>query len=318
LRRRNAKLRGDAWPRFRWVLRCAVMSTANLDIRPVVRVVTAHRQLEGGGFVVRRPFPSAALRLADPFLLLDEMGPVTYGPGEAVGAPDHPHRGFETVTYMLDGAFEHEDSAGHRGKIASGDVQWMTAGRGVVHSEMPARAIREDGGRVHGFQLWVNLPARDKMIDPRYQEIPRSRMPEGASDDGLARVRVVAGEALGARAVIETRTPIAYHDWTLSPGASVDVPLPASHAAYAYVFGGAVRASGTELHDGQLGVFGDGSRVRLENAEQAESPARLLLLSGVPLREPVASYGPFVMNTKEQIQQAIADYQAGRLGAIAR
>jgi redox-sensitive bicupin YhaK (pirin superfamily) len=201
----------------------------NNDLRPIVRVVAAHRQLEGGGFVVRRPFPSAGLRLADPFLLLDEMGPASYGPGEAVGAPDHPHRGFETVTYMLEGEFEHEDSAGHRGNIGPGDVQWMTAGRGVVHSEMPSRAIRDAGGRVHGFQIWVNLPARDKMIEPRYQEIPRTRIPEAASADGLARVRVIAGEALGARAVIETRTPIAYHDWTLAPGASVDVPLPPSY-----------------------------------------------------------------------------------------
>jgi redox-sensitive bicupin YhaK (pirin superfamily) len=288
------------------------------DVRPILRVVPAHRQLEGGGFVVRRPFPSQGLRLADPFLLLDEMGPVDYAPGEAVGAPDHPHRGFETVTYVLDGEFEHEDSAGHRGAIGPGDVQWMTAGRGVVHSEMPSRAIRAGGGRVHGFQLWVNLPARDKMIAPRYQEIPRARIPEAATDDGLARVRVIAGEALGARAIIETRTPIAYHDWTLSPGGAVDVPLPPGHAAYVYVFGGAVNASGAEVGDGQLGVLGEGSHVRLENGPQATSAARVLLLAGVPLREPVVSYGPFVMNTKDQIEQAIVDYQAGRLGAIAR
>src|SRR3712207_6816599 len=142
-------------------------------IRPIERIVAAHRQREGGGFIVRRPFPTAGLRLADPFLLLDEMGPVEYAPGEAVGAPDHPHRGFETVTYMLEGAGEHEDSAGHRGTIGPGAVQWMTAGRGVVHAEMPARALRERGGRMHGFQLWVNLPARDKMTAPSYQEIPR-------------------------------------------------------------------------------------------------------------------------------------------------
>jgi redox-sensitive bicupin YhaK (pirin superfamily) len=288
------------------------------DIRPVTHVVSAHRQLEGGGFVVRRPFPSAGLRLADPFLLLDEMGPASYGPGEAVGAPDHPHRGFETVTYMLEGEFEHEDSAGHRGKIGPGDVQWMTAGRGVVHSEMPSRSIREEGGKVHGFQIWVNLPARDKMIPPRYQEIPRGRIPEAASDDGRARVRVVAGEALGARAVIETRTPIAYHDWTLDPGAAVDVPLPPEYAAYAYVFGGSAVASGRAVGDGNLAVFGAGDRVRLEVPASATESARILVLAGVPLREPVVSYGPFVMNTKEQIAQAITDYQAGRLGAIAR
>ena len=165
--------------------------------RTVAAVITAHRQLEGGGFVVRRPFPTRGLDLVDPFLLLDEMGPAEYGPGEAKGAPDHPHRGFETVTYMLDGEFEHEDSAGHTGTIAPGDVQWMTAGAGVVHSEMPSRRIREKGGRVHGFQLWVNLPARDKMIAPRYQEVTSAGIPEATSPDGLARVRVIAGAALG-------------------------------------------------------------------------------------------------------------------------
>ena len=165
--------------------------------RKVERVITSQQQLEGGGFVVRRPFPTGALSLVDPFLLLDEMGPAEYAAGEAVGAPDHPHRGFETVTYMLEGAFEHEDSAGNRGAITAGDVQWMTAGRGVVHSEMPSLAIREKGGRVHGFQIWVNLPARDKMMDPRYQEVPSARIPEATSPDGLAKVRVIAGEALG-------------------------------------------------------------------------------------------------------------------------
>src|SRR3954454_16138410 len=202
--------------------------------RTVQRVITAHRQKEGGGFTVRRPFPTAGFAMADPFLLLDELGPVDYAPGEAVGAPDHPHRGFETVTYVLEGEGEHEDSAGHRGVIGPGDVQWMTAGRGVIHAEMPSRTLREQGGRMHGFQLWVNLPARDKMMEPRYQEIPRARIPEAAAPDGLARVRVIAGEALGARAVIETRTPIAYHDWTLAPGAEVGVPLPAAFAAYVY------------------------------------------------------------------------------------
>ena len=189
--------------------------------RKVERVITAHRQLEGGGFVVRRPFPTAALALVDPFLLLDEMGPADYAPGEAKGAPDHPHRGFETVTYMLEGQFEHEDSAGNKGAIAAGDVQWMTAGSGVVHSEMPADDIRRRGGLTHGFQVWVNLPARDKMMRPRYQEVPGSRIPRAVTGDGRAEVRVIAGEALGVRAVIDTRTPIVYQDWKLGPGALV-------------------------------------------------------------------------------------------------
>src|SRR4051812_17815524 len=233
------------------------------SIRPIIRVVTAHRQQEGAGFTVRRPFPGAGLSLADPFLLLDELGPVYYGPGEAIGAPDHPHRGFETVTYVLEGENEHEDSAGHRGTIGPGDVQWMTAGRGIVHSEMPSRAMRERGGRVHGFQIWVNLPAKDKMIAPRYQEIPSAGIPQATSPDGLATAKVIAGEVFGQRAVIETRTPIALHDWTLRPGASIEVPLPPSFAAYIYVFRGAVALGDTTLREGKLAMLGEGDAVHL-------------------------------------------------------
>jgi len=290
------------------------MKTGISEPREVTKIVTAHRQREGGGFIVRRPFPSAGFRHADPFLLLDEMGPVEYGPGEAIGAPDHPHRGFETVTYVLEGEMEHEDSAGHRGRLGAGDVQWMTAGRGIVHSEMPSRAMRQRGGRMHGFQIWVNLPARDKLTAPRYQEIPHAAIPEAATPDGRAVVHVIAGEALGAKAVIETRTPIGYLHWIFSPGASVDVPVPADHAAYVYVFDGAVRVGGREVKDGQLAILSDGNRVQLEASERAQA----LLLTGVPLREPVVQYGPFVMNTEKEIVQAIEDYQAGRLGEIAR
>ncbi len=288
--------------------------------RPVSRVIQAHTQEEGGGFVVRRPFPAPGLVQIDPFLLLDEMGPVTYGPGEAVGAPDHPHRGFETVTYLLEGDWEHEDSVGHRGHLAAGDVQWMTAGAGVVHSELPSRRIREEGGRVHGFQIWVNLPRRDKMMSPRYQEIPSARLPERTSEDGRSKVRLLAGEALGGKAVIETRTPVLLHDWTLSPGAQVEIPVPADHQVFAYVFSGSVRAGpeGREVRDGQAALFGAGDSIRLAVPAEAQEPARLLLLGGVPIREPVARYGPFVMNSPEEIHQAIVDFQAGRLGAIDR
>jgi redox-sensitive bicupin YhaK (pirin superfamily) len=288
--------------------------------RRVESVIKAHRQLEGGGFVVRRPFPTGALSLVDPFLLLDEMGPADYGPGEAVGAPDHPHRGFETVTYMLEGAFEHQDSAGHRGSITPGDVQWMTAGRGVVHSEMPTEAIRERGGRIHGFQVWVNLPARDKMMAPRYQEVPASNIPEGTSPDGRARVRVIAGEALGVRAVIDTRTPIVYQDWTLQPGAAVEQPLAGAHNSMVYVFDGEaeIGADGQAVTDGELALLGPGHSVRLAVPAGAPSHARLLLLAGQPLREPVARYGPFVMNTEAEIQKAMSDYRSGRLGEIER
>jgi len=287
-------------------------------LRNLTRVVTAHRQTEGGGFIVRRPYPTAGLDFVDPFLLLDEMGPVDYGPGEAVGAPDHPHRGFETVTYLLEGESQHEDSAGHTGMLRPGDVQWMTAGSGVVHSELPSRRIREQGGRVHGFQVWVNLPRRDKLMGPRYQEVPAAGIPVGRSSDGLAEVRVVAGEALGARAVIETRTPIFFQDWTLRPGAQVTLPLPAEHQASAYLFGGEALVAGTPVRDGQLALLGPGDAVELGAPKAATLPARLLLLSGVPLREPVARYGPFVMNTPEEIHQAIVDFQAGRMGEIRR
>ena len=289
-------------------------------VRDVSRIVTAHRQEEGGGFIVRRPLPSMTLTVADPFLLIDELGPVDYGPGEALGAPDHPHRGFETVSYILSGELEHEDSAGHRGVLRAGDVQWMTAGAGIVHSEMPSRALREAGGRVHGFQIWVNLPSRLKLTEPRYQEVASAKIPTAESADGLARVRVVAGEALGARAVIDTLTPIVYQDWSLEPGADVTLPLSAEQRALVYVFDGAVELgdAATTAQDGQLALLSDGDHVRLRAARGGSKTARLLLLAGAPLNEPVARYGPFVMNTKEELEQAFRDYQSGKMGAITR
>lgn len=263
--------------------------------------------------MVRRPLPSETVAIVDPFLLVDEMGPVEYGPGEAVGAPDHPHRGFETVTYALAGEFEHEDSAGHRGVLRAGDVQWMTAGGGIIHSEMPSQRIREDGGRVHGFQIWVNLPARLKMTRPRYQEVPAKDIPQAATADGKARVRVIAGEALGVRAVIDTHTPIVYQDWSLEEGADVTVPVPASYNAFVYVFEGSARIGEREVGDGQIAVLGPGDAVRMRGGK-----ARLLLLAGEPLRERVAHYGPFVMNDDEELIQAMRDFQSGRMGEITR
>ncbi|HEY3594617.1 MAG TPA: pirin family protein [Polyangiaceae bacterium] len=288
---------------------------------PILRqpkdVVTAHKQREGGGFIVRRPIPTASLPLADPFLLIDEMGPAEYGPGEAVGAPDHPHRGFETVTYMLEGEFEHEDSAGHRGSLRAGDVQWMTAGAGIVHSEMPSSRIREQGGKVHGFQIWVNLPAKLKMTQPRYQEVPGADIPSAQTEDGRARVRVVAGEALGARAVIDTHTPIVYLDWSLDPGADVTFDVPDLETALVYVFQGALRVGDDiEVKDGQLALLGPGTAVRLRNSGNEKS--RALFLAGKPLAEPVARYGPFVMSSENELKQAVRDYQTGRMGEITR
>jgi redox-sensitive bicupin YhaK (pirin superfamily) len=285
--------------------------------RPVAQVVPTMRTVEGGGFVVRRPFPTARLDMVDPFLLLDHMGPADYGPGEAVGAPDHPHRGFETVTYMLEGAFEHQDSTGGGGYLGPGEVQWMTAGAGVVHSELPAERIRREGGRVHGLQLWVNLPRADKMAPPRYQEIKSDEIPVTEPAPG-ARVKVVAGDVFGVRGPVDTHSPIVYLHITLSPGVSLDVPLPPGHRAMAYVIWGRGRfGDGTEARDGELALFaGDEGSVHLEAPDDAERPLDALVIAAVPLREPVARYGPFVMNTRDELVQAFEDYQSGAMGRI--
>lgn len=287
--------------------------------RSISRIVEGLRTVEGAGFEVRRPFPTRALDHFDPFLLLDEMGPSDLGPGEAKGAPDHPHRGFETVTYVLSGEMEHRDSAGHAGKLGEGDVQWMTAGSGVIHSEMPSAAFQRTGGRMHGFQLWVNLPAKDKMMKPRYQEIPGEIIPTARSADGLVHVRVVAGESLGANAVIETRTPIIYLHFTVSPGGRVIQRVPHDHNAFALVFQGSGRFGdpARPAKDGQTVIFdASGDEVAIEASKEAGLELQLLLIAGVPLHEPVARYGPFVMNTDAEIQQAIDDYRSGHFGRI--
>jgi redox-sensitive bicupin YhaK (pirin superfamily) len=286
--------------------------------RPVSKVVPSTRTVEGGGFVVRRTFPTGRLDMVDPFLLLDHMGPADYAPGEAVGAPDHPHRGFETVTYMLEGAFEHHDSSGGGGYLGPGDVQWMTAGAGVVHSEIPAEQIRREGGRVHGLQLWVNLPRADKMAPPRYQEIKSNEIPVTEPAPG-ARVKVVAGDVFDVHGPVDTHSPIVYLHVTLQPGASIDVPVPPGHQAMSYVIWGRGRfGDGTEAGEGELVVFaGDKGSVHVEVPDDAERPLDALVISGVPLREPVARYGPFVMNTRDELVEAFDDYQSGRMGQIA-
>jgi len=295
------------------------MVSKALQTRTVAGVVTSIETLEGAGFLVRRPFPTASFSDFDPFLLLDEMGPMDVGAGQAKGAPDHPHRGFETVTYMLSGEMEHRDSSGHAGRLTPGDVQWMTAGAGVVHSEMPSREFLRAGGRMHGFQLWVNLPQRDKMMKPRYQEIPGSKIPKPTSPDGLVTVRVIAGEAMGEKAVIETRTPIIYLHYSIAPGGVVTQSVPDGFNIFAYVVDGAglFGAEREQGGDGQMVLFAqDGDEVRIENPADARATLDVLLIGGVPLHEPVARYGPFVMNTKAEIYQAIQDYQEGRMGAI--
>lgn len=282
--------------------------------RSVTAVVDTVRVLEGGGFPVRRPFPTATLDHIDPFLLLDHFGPIEWAPNEAIGAPAHPHRGFETVSYILAGAMEHRDSAGNHGKLGPGDVQWMTAGAGVIHSELPDPELKRSGGVMHGFQIWVNLPAREKMMAPRYQEVPAAQIPIGRTADGKVEVKVIAGEALGVQAKIATRTPILYQHWTIAPGGSIVADVPAGFRGMVYVFAGALEVGGKSIREGQLARLSDvGETITFALAPEAEQRAELLLLAGVPLDEPVARHGPFVMNTREQIIEAFTDYQNGRL-----
>lgn len=295
------------------------MTVQTDTLRTTAGIINSVETLEGAGFLVRRPFPKSSFSGFDPFLLLDELGPVDLEPGQAQGAPDHPHRGFETVTYVLAGRLEHKDSQGQTGQLGPGDVQWMTAGAGVVHSEMPEAEFKRTGGRLHGLQLWVNLPQRDKMMAPRYQEIAAAQIPTAQTEDGSVTVKVIAGAALGAKAVIETRTPIIYLHFTLQPGATIVQPVPQEYNAFAYVLEGAgwFGADQERAGDGQMVLFAqDGEEVTLTNPAEATGPLELLLIAGVPLNEPVVRYGPFVMNTEAEIVQAISDYRNGRMGSI--
>lgn len=285
--------------------------------RTVAGVVNSIETFEGAGFLVRRPFPQASFSDFDPFLLLDEMGPMELGPGQAKGAPDHPHRGFETVTYMLSGEMQHKDSRGHAGRLTPGDVQWMTAGAGVVHSEMPSAEFTRTGGRMHGFQLWVNLPKRDKMMKPRYQEIPGAQIPKVTSADGLVTVSVIAGEAMGQKAVIETRTPIVYLHYSIKPGGVATQQVSSTYNTFAFIVDGEglFGAEREQAKDGQMVLFAqDGDEVRIENS--GNTTLDILLIGGMALNEPIARYGPFVMNTEGEIRQAFEDFRLGRMGEI--
>jgi redox-sensitive bicupin YhaK (pirin superfamily) len=286
--------------------------------RPVARVVNALSTLEGGGFPVRRPFPVQGFSHFDPFILIDHLGPVEWKPGTAIGAPDHPHRGFETVTYVLAGENEHRDSFGNVDVLKPGDVQWMTAGGGVIHSEMPTPEFYRAGGVQQGFQIWVNLPAADKLMTPRYQTLRATQIPMGSSADGRVRVRVIAGESLGVSARIDTRVPIQMLHFTIAPGGSVVQSVPRDQSGLIYVFKGAatIGDEGRLVREGQAALLGSGDAIAIDIAQDATEPVELLLLSGRPLNEPVARYGPFVMNTREQIEQAFIDYQSGRFGVI--
>jgi quercetin 2,3-dioxygenase len=290
--------------------------------RPVLQVVDAPSFLEGEGFKVRRATAGLDLSWADPFLLLDHMGAVEYAPGEAKGAPDHPHRGFETVTYMLDGRLRHVDSHGGGGVITDGATQWMTAGSGVVHSEMPTQDLLDGGGLFHGFQLWVNLPAEQKWLAPRYQDLEANDLGLVASEDAGAIVRLIAGSLGGVRGPGDTKTPITYAHATLAPGARLRTAWRPEFNALVYVVSG--RGSiGTErrpIHEGQIAVLGSGEAVEVRADATQDAPSAggmdVLLLGGLPIREQIAWYGPFVMNTRDELIQAVEDYRTGRMGEI--
>jgi redox-sensitive bicupin YhaK (pirin superfamily) len=290
-------------------------------VRPVRSVTTAPSGFEGEGFPVRRAFAGVDLADLDPFVHMDQMGEVEYAPGEPKGTPWHPHRGFETVTYMIDGAFAHQDSIGGGGLIANGATQWMTAGAGILHIERPPEALIASGGLFHGIQLWVNLPAADKWVPPRYQGIEPDAATLLSSPDGGALVRIIAGDVGDHRGPGSTHTPMAMVHATLAPGARLELPWNRDFNALVYVLGGqgSVGPDGRPVHRGQLAVFGAGDALAVAaGSVQHDGAAALdvLVLGGAPIREPVAAYGPFVMNTREELAQAFEDFQKGRLGTI--
>jgi redox-sensitive bicupin YhaK (pirin superfamily) len=289
--------------------------------RPIKSVTVAPRGLEGEGFPVRRAFAGVDLADLDPFVHLDQMGEVEYAPGEPKGTPWHPHRGFETVTYMIDGTFEHSDSNGGGGVITNGDTQWMTAGAGILHIEKPPEALVVSGGLFHGFQLWVNLPRAQKWLAPRYQDLRAREVALVSSSDGGALVRIIAGDVAGHQGPGSTYSPMTLVHATVSPGARLSMPWRSDYNALGYVLAGrgTVGSEPRPVESGQLTVFGPGNALTIAAAEVQESRSSnldVLLLGGQPIREPVAWMGPFVMNTREEVMQAFADYQAGRLGSI--
>ncbi len=289
--------------------------------RAVRGVTSAPRGLEGEGFPVRRAFAGVDLADLDPFVHMDQMGEVEYAPGEPKGTPWHPHRGFETVTYMMDGTFEHSDSNGGGGVITNGDTQWMTAGAGILHIEKPPEALVVSGGLFHGIQLWVNLPRDLKWAPPRYQDIRAGEVALVSSADGGALVRVIAGDVAGHAGPGSTYTPMALVHATLSPGARLSLPWRADFNALVYVLAGQGSVGGERrpVRTGQLAVLGPGDAVRIDadQVQESRSPnLDVLVLGGRPIQEPVAWMGPFVMNTREEVIQAFSDYQAGRLGTI--
>lgn len=287
--------------------------------RSIRAIIDSTHTFEGAGFPVTRPFPTQRLMDFDPFLLLDEMGPMQLAPGEDTGAPDHPHRGFETVTYLFSGEMEHKDSEGNVGRLKAGDVQWMTAGSGVIHSELTPPSFVESGGTLHGVQLWVNLPSNAKMTKPRYQDIAAAKMPMAQSENGLVQVKVIAGESLGVKAVIDTHTPIMYLHVTIQPGGEFEQAIPEGFNAFAYIIDGEglMGVEQAPVKDSQMVMLEPESRtITMSNPTTSAKELNLLLIGGKPLGEKVVRYGPFVMNSEAEINQAISDYRSGRFGTI--
>jgi len=289
------------------------MTTTSL--REIAGTIQSQHTVEGGGFTVRRPFPTAQLDQIDPFLLLDEMGPAEYAPGKAVGAPSHPHRGFETVTYMLSGSMVHEDSTGTKAVIKKGGVQWMTAGSGVIHSELPTDDMMKLGGRMHGFQLWVNLPAAKKMIDPRYQGYEAEEMATVRLTKG-GHIRVVAGVVHGAKGPVETTSPMTYAHAVLEVGDVVEWLPEEGHTALIHVFDGEARVNESTSVSGEMVVLQ--RTAGLVRVEATTSAAQILIMGGLPLGEPMVRYGPFVMNTKQEIITAVEEYNDGKLVKVGK
>lgn len=284
--------------------------------RAVELVTTAPIGLEGEGFPVHRAFAGVPIDRLDPFVHMDQMGAVDYAPGEPKGTSWHPHRGFETVTYMMDGTFAHQDSHGGGGVITDGATQWMTAGGGILHIETPPEALVISGGLFHGIQLWVNLPAKDKMIPPAYQGIEADQVTLVSSPDGGALLRVIAGNLGGHSGPGATHSPMALVHATLAPGAQIQIPWNPTYNALLYILAGAgqVGSRGVRLGPGQLAVLGTGDWLALRASDDSEVDA--LVLGGQPIREPVAMYGPFVMNTRAELATAFEDFRAGRLGTV--
>jgi quercetin 2,3-dioxygenase len=289
--------------------------------RPVVSVTTAPHGFEGEGFPVRRAFYGVEMAKLDPFVHMDQMGEVDYAPGEPKGTPWHPHRGFETVTYMIDGIFQHQDSTGGGGLITNGDTQWMTAGAGILHIERPPESLVMSGGLFHGLQLWVNLPRDKKWSPPKYQDLRADRVALVASPDGGALLRVIAGDLDEHQGPGSTQTPITVLHGTLAPGAQVRIPWRPDFNALVYVLSGSgsVGADHRPIEEGQLAVFGPGDAITIAAAPKGDSRAAdldVFVLGGTPLREPVVQHGPFVMNTRAEILEAFDDFQHGRMGQI--